>query len=70
MGEGADAAAVAIVEVAIDGVPGSTFGAGMHRNTVTASIRAIVSAANRIRVRQRDDAAPVEAVFATAACVA
>ena len=61
MGEGADAAAVAIVEVAMDGVAGSCFGAGMHRNTVTASVRAIVSAANRIRVRRGDTAAATEA---------
>ncbi|MEN9426574.1 MAG: 2-isopropylmalate synthase, partial [Pseudomonadota bacterium] len=61
MGEGADAAAVAIVEVAMDGVAGSCFGAGMHRNTVTASVQAIVSAANRIRVRCGEAAAPREA---------
>jgi len=47
MGEGADAAAMCIVEVAMDGIAGSRFGAGMHRNTVTASVRAIISAANR-----------------------
>lgn len=47
MGEGADAAAMCIVEVAMDGVAGSRFGAGMHRNTVTASVQAIISAANR-----------------------
>jgi 2-isopropylmalate synthase len=50
MGEGADAAAMCIVEVAMDGVAGSRFGAGMHRNTVTASVRAIISAANRAGV--------------------
>ncbi len=47
MGEGADAVAMCIVEVAMDGVAGSRFGAGMHRNTVTASVQAIISAANR-----------------------
>ncbi|WP_374494962.1 2-isopropylmalate synthase [Zoogloea sp.] len=47
MGEGADAAAMCIVEVAMDGMTGSRFGAGMHRNTVTASVQAIISAANR-----------------------
>ncbi|MDD3325869.1 MAG: 2-isopropylmalate synthase [Zoogloea sp.] len=61
MGEGADAAAVAIVEVAMDGVAGSCFGAGMHRNTVTASVQAVVSAANRIRARRSETAAPREA---------
>ncbi|MBK7846681.1 MAG: 2-isopropylmalate synthase [Zoogloea sp.] len=50
MGEGADAAAMCIVEVAMDGMAGSRFGAGMHRNTVTASVRAIISAANRAGV--------------------
>ena len=68
MGEGADAAAVCMVEVAMDGVAGSCFGAGMHRNTVTASVRAIVSAVNRIVGRQGDGAMPVAAVFAD--CVA
>ncbi|MCK6392886.1 2-isopropylmalate synthase [Zoogloea sp.] len=47
MGEGADAAAMCIVEVAMEGMAGSRFGAGMHRNTVTASVQAIISAANR-----------------------
>ena len=60
MGEGADAAAVAIVEVAMDGVAGSCFGAGMHRNTVTASVRAIISAANRMRGRQAEAASQAE----------
>lgn len=50
----------------MDGVAGSCFGAGMHRNTVTASVRAIVSAANRIRVRRGDAAAATE----TADCAA
>ena len=50
MGEGADAAAMCIVEVAMDGMAGSRFGAGMHRNTVTASVRAIICAANRAGV--------------------
>ena len=68
MGEGADAAAVCMVEVAMDGVAGSCFGAGMHRNTVTASVRAIVSAVNRIAGRQGDGAMPVAAVCAD--CVA
>jgi 2-isopropylmalate synthase len=63
MGEGADAAAMCMVEVAMDGVAGSTFGAGMHRNTVTASVRAIVSAANRIRARQGAAAVPVDVLY-------
>ncbi len=68
MGEGADAAAMAMIEVAMEGVAGSTFGAGMDRSTVTASVRAIVSAANRIRARQGGAATAVESVFAD--CVA
>lgn len=67
MGEGADAAAMAMIEVAMEGVAGSTFGAGMDRSTVTASIRAIVSAANRIRVREGSGAVSVETLFADCA---
>ncbi|KAB2970621.1 MAG: 2-isopropylmalate synthase [Zoogloea sp.] len=67
MGEGADAAAMAMIEVAMEGVAGSTFGAGMDRSTVTASIRAIVSAANRIRARQGSGAVSVETLFADCA---
>ncbi len=66
MGEGAGAAAMCLVEVAMDGVAGSCFGAGMHRNTVTASVRAIVSAANRIVGR----AGGAPAAAATADCAA
>jgi 2-isopropylmalate synthase len=58
---------MAIIEVAMEGVPGSTFGAGMDRSTVTASVRAIVSAANRIRTRQGSAATAVESVFADSA---
>src|SRR4029079_9582536 len=35
LGHGADASALAIVEAARDGVPGSRFGAGRHANIVT-----------------------------------
>ncbi|WP_374477117.1 2-isopropylmalate synthase [Zoogloea sp.] len=65
MGEGADAAAMCIVEVAMDGMAGSRFGAGMHRNTVTASVRAIISAANRAGV-QVEPVAAEDAVGCTA----
>jgi 2-isopropylmalate synthase len=51
LGDGADAAAMAMVEMALEGVPGSCFGAGMDRNTVTASLRALISAANRLLAR-------------------
>jgi 2-isopropylmalate synthase len=47
IGHGADAAAMAFAEFVIDGLPGSTFGAGMHRNIVTASVLAILSGLNR-----------------------
>ena len=46
VGTGADAAAVCFVEARVgDGRP--VFGAGMHRNIVTASLNAIISAVNR-----------------------
>lgn len=44
---GSDAAALAIVEAAIPGVPGSRFGVGQHSNIITASILAMLSAAAR-----------------------
>ena len=47
-GTGANAQALAIVEAAMDGVAGATFGAGSSHNIVTASVQAIVSAANRL----------------------
>jgi 2-isopropylmalate synthase len=51
IGHGADAAAIAFAEFVVDGVPGSVFGAGMHRNIVTASVLAIVSGLNRLGAR-------------------
>ncbi|MBU4611082.1 2-isopropylmalate synthase [Achromobacter sp. GG226] len=48
LGAGADALALAIVEVALPGVPGSRFGVGRHANTTTASILAVLSAAARV----------------------
>lgn len=47
LGAGSDAEALAIVEAAIPGVPGSRFGVGRHLNIVTASILAVLSAAAR-----------------------
>jgi 2-isopropylmalate synthase len=45
---GADATAIAYVEArAADGR--TLFGVGMHHNIVTASLRAVTSAANRIK---------------------
>ena len=51
-GTGANAQALAIVEAAMDGVTGSTFGAGTSHNIVTASVQAIVSVANRLAQRR------------------
>lgn len=51
-GTGANAQALAIVEAAMEGVAGSTFGAGMSHNIVTASVLAIVSVANRLAERR------------------
>lgn len=51
-GTGANAQALAIVEAAMDGVVGSTFGAGASHNLVTASVSAIVSVANRLMARR------------------
>ncbi|TYK69741.1 2-isopropylmalate synthase [Comamonas sp. Z3] len=47
LGNGADACALAIVEAAWPGVPGSRFGVGMQANIVTASVMAVVNAAAR-----------------------
>ena len=57
LGQGADSRAMAIVELAVDGIPGSTFGAGIDPNIVTASIRAILAGINRNLGRAGDDAA-------------
>ncbi|MFP5406182.1 MAG: 2-isopropylmalate synthase, partial [Gammaproteobacteria bacterium] len=48
LGSGAQAVALAIVEAACDGVPGTRFGAGMHANITTASLMAVVSATRRL----------------------
>ena len=47
LGAGADAMALAIVEAAWPGVPGSRFGVGRHANIATASVLAVLSAAAR-----------------------
>jgi 2-isopropylmalate synthase len=51
-GTGANAHALAIVEAAMEGVAGSTFGAGSSHNIVTASVQAIMSVANRLVARR------------------
>ncbi len=48
LGHGADAAAVAYVELRNGAGKGNLFGVGQHKNIVLASLRAVVSGANRI----------------------
>lgn len=54
LGSGADARAVAFVEVAETGKPGDVFGVGIDPNIITASFKAVVSAANRCAARHSD----------------
>jgi len=51
LGHGADAKAVAYVEVAEDGVPGDIFGVGVDPNIITASFKAVIGGANRVAKR-------------------
>lgn len=48
LGAGSEARAVAIVEAATAGTPGTRFGVGIDTSTVTAAIRAVLSAAVRL----------------------
>jgi 2-isopropylmalate synthase len=50
LSSGADASAMAIVEAAWPGFPGTRFGVGTHRNILTASVLAVLSAAARFPV--------------------
>ncbi|MGB0671230.1 MAG: 2-isopropylmalate synthase, partial [Rhodospirillales bacterium] len=50
VGGGADAEAVAYVEIRTDDI-GSIFGVGCHHNIVTASLKAVASAVNRVVAR-------------------
>lgn len=52
MGSGSDARAVAYVEVADPDVAGDIFGVGIDPNIITASFRAMISAANRAATRK------------------
>ncbi len=61
LGSGADARAVAFVEVAETGAPGDIFGVGIDPNIITASFKAVVSAANRCAARHT--AAEQKALF-------
>jgi 2-isopropylmalate synthase len=51
LGQGADSRAAAIVEIALEGCPGSCFGVGIDANIVTASLRAILAGVNRCLAR-------------------
>jgi 2-isopropylmalate synthase len=51
-GTGAGAQALAIVEASLHGLPGATFGVGLHHNIVTASVQAVVGVANRLLQRR------------------
>ena len=59
LGHGAGARAAAMVEVALEDMAATTFGVGLDANIVTASIRAIVSGANRL-LQRADDATRAE----------
>jgi 2-isopropylmalate synthase len=52
LGSGSDAKAVAFMEAQIPGSGEALFGIGIHADIVTASLRAVVSAANRIAQRR------------------
>ncbi len=54
---GSDARAVAFIEATSDGVTGARFGVGIDRSIVVASLRALISAANRLGLADRFDAA-------------
>ncbi len=72
LGLGANARAVAMVEAALEGTSATTFGVGIDGNIVTASIRAIVSAANRLlaRVDENERAALLKSIQAKLKAVA
>lgn len=60
-GAGAGAQALAIVEAALEGVPGATFGVGLDHSIVNASVQAVVAVANRL-IARRGAAAQAPAV--------
>lgn len=45
---GADAKALALLEIQVKGTGRSTFGAGIHNNTITSPIQAIIACTNRL----------------------
>ena len=62
VGAGSDARALAIVEAGMNGQLGAAFGVGLHHNIVTASIQAVISAANRLIARRQAAAQDAVAV--------
>ena len=54
LGKGADARAIACIELAGGNQPGGTHGVGIDANIVTASILAVLSGINRLAARDRD----------------
>ncbi len=59
--QGADASAVAFVEIERFEGTGTVFGVGLHPNIVSASLRAVTSAVNRARALQENASAVVAA---------
>jgi len=55
MGKGADAKAVAYVEVTLNDIEGSFYGVGVHANILTASILAVFSGLNRAMATADDN---------------
>ena len=53
LGKGADARAIACIELAGGNQPGGTYGVGIDANIVTASILAVLSGINRLAARDR-----------------
>jgi len=51
---GSEARAIAFIEIAMDGVPGSIFGSGLHGNSTTAALLALCSAAARAVERRQN----------------
>jgi 2-isopropylmalate synthase len=58
VGSGADAKALAMIEASCTGKPGARFGAGLHANIVTASLKSLISAACRLGVVPSIEATP------------
>ncbi|VTU25163.1 2-isopropylmalate synthase [Variovorax sp. PBL-E5] len=57
LGQGAEASALAIVEMAMRGVNGTRFGVGRNVNTLTASVQAVISAVARLKAASSGTAA-------------